>query len=135
MNAVAAALPSLAFEKGVVGELLERQRTLTLYAAGTLALAGVTTALQFADPRLLEGVSVWVKPTKFLVSTAAFAATSAWFFGLVRPERRRAGSMRLLIALLIVSASFENAWIGWQAAHGVHSHFNHDTCSTGSCTA
>jgi hypothetical protein len=89
-----------------------------------LALAGVTTLLQLADPRLLGGVSVWVKPTKFLVSTAAFALTSAWFFGLVRPERRRAPGMRLLVGILIVSASFEIGWITWQAAQALHSHFN-----------
>lgn len=123
MNAVAA-LPTLTLGKSFVGELLDRQRTLALYAAGMLALAAVTGLLQVLDPRLLDGVSVWVKPTKFLVSTALFAATQAWFFGLVRPERRRARSMRLLVGLLIVSASFENGWISWQASQGLHSHFN-----------
>jgi hypothetical protein len=127
MNTVAAALPARSPGNVLVAELLDRQRTLTLYAAAMLALAGVTSLLQVVDPRLLDGASVWVKPTKFLASTATFAATSAWFFGLVRPERRRAASMRLLIALLILSASFEIVWITWQAAHGLHSHFNHDT--------
>jgi hypothetical protein len=128
MNTLAAAArPSFSFGKGLLDELLERQRTLTLYAAGLLALACATSLLQIADPRLLDGVNIWVKPTKFLVSVAVFALTTAWFFGLVRPERRRARSMRLLVALLVLSGSLELGWIAWQAAQGIHSHFNDDT--------
>jgi hypothetical protein len=74
MNTLAATLPFSRSGKGLIAELIERQRTLTLYAALMLALAGVTTLLQLADPRLLGGVSVWVKPTKFLVSTAVVRA-------------------------------------------------------------
>jgi hypothetical protein len=112
---------------GIVATLLERQRELTLFGGTVLILALGTTMLQLVDPRQLNGVNVWVKPTKFLVSTAAFALTSAWFFGYVRPERRRARGMRVVAAVLIVSASLELAWIGWQASQGLASHFNKDS--------
>jgi hypothetical protein len=123
---IAAFAPAAAasLSQGPIATLLERQRTLTLYAGALLLLALLTGMLQLADPRLLGGVNVWVKPTKFLVSVAVFALTSAWFFGYVRAERRSAPAMRRLVAVLIVAGSLELAWIGWQAAQGLPSHFN-----------
>jgi hypothetical protein len=111
----------------LVSELLERQRTLTLYAAALLMLALLTATAQAFDDRLLNGVSVWMKPTKFLVSVAVFAATAAWFFGYVRPERRHSLLMRRTVAVLILAGSFELAWIAWQASQGLESHFNTGT--------
>lgn len=119
-----AARPAFAQPQSIVSTLLERQRTLTVYAGALLALALLTSLLQLVDPRTLNEVNVWVKPTKFLVSVALFALTSAWFFGYVRPERRRAPAMRALVAVLILSGSLELAWIGWQASQGLASHFN-----------
>jgi hypothetical protein len=105
-----------------------RQPALAFYGFVTLTLAVVALMLQGIDPRLLEsGVSVWVKPAKFFSSVGIFALTAAWFFGYVRPERRKSPLMRATVALLIVSGTFELAWISWQAAHGLESHFNHDT--------
>ncbi len=114
--------------KSRVSELLERQPLLGSYGLALLALAVLTTFAQLIDPRTLDGgVNVWVKPTKFFVSVGLFALTSAWFFGYVRPERRRSWTMRLTVAALIVSASFELVWISWQASQGVGSHFNLST--------
>jgi hypothetical protein len=99
--------------------------------AGTgalLLLALVALALQMVDPRLLaSGVNVWVKPAKFFSSVGIFALTAAWFFGYIRPERRRSPLMRGTVAMLIVAGTFELAWICWQAANGLESHFNTDT--------
>ena len=52
-------------------------------------------AVQMFDLRTFDGVDVWAKPTKFVVSVAVFALTTAWFYGYVRPDRRRAPSLRL----------------------------------------
>jgi hypothetical protein len=105
--------------------LLERQRALALYGLFVLLLSLPVMMLQAADPRVLEsGVSVWLKPAKFLVSVGIFSLTSAWFFGYVRAERRSAAPMRAVVAVTILSASLELAWIGWQASQGLESHFN-----------
>jgi hypothetical protein len=110
---------------GVASELLQRQRTLTLFGLALLLLAVPTLLLQAADPRLLEsGVSVWVKPAKFLVSIGVFALTAAWFFGYVRPERRGSRPMRASVALVIVPGTLELIYIVSQAAQGLESHFN-----------
>ena len=109
-------------------ELLGRQRTLALYGGALLLLALAAVAMQSVDPRLLaSGVSVWVKPAKFFSSVGIFALTSAWFFGYVRPERRGAPMLRATVAVLIVAGTVELAWISWQGANGLESHFNNDT--------
>jgi hypothetical protein len=112
----------------IPAELFVRQGTLALYGMTLLALSVVTLVLQTLDPRLLDsGVNVWVKPTKFLTSIGIYALTAAWFFGYVRPERRRSPLMRATVAMLIVAGTFELIWIGWQGANGLESHFNNDT--------
>jgi uncharacterized membrane protein YuzA (DUF378 family) len=112
----------------VLVELAARQRTLAFYGAVLLALAPVAVVMQGLDTRLLEsGVSVWMKPAKFLSSIGIFAITTAWFFGYVRPDRRRSPLMRATVAALIVAGTFELVWIGWQAANGLESHFNTGT--------
>jgi hypothetical protein len=109
-------------------ELFVRQGTLAMYGLVLIALSLVAVMFQVLDPRLLEsGVSIWVKPAKFFSSVGIFAITAAWFFGYVRPERRNSRLMRATVAVLIASGTFELAWISWQAAHGLESHFNHDT--------
>lgn len=125
MNAIA--VPFRAAFASPIATVFQRQPTLARYAVILLGLAAFTFALQQFDPRMLDGVNVWVKPTKFLVSVAVFALTSAWFFGYVRPERRRAPLMRGTVAVLIASASLELFWIGWQASQGLPSHFNMTT--------
>ena len=97
------------------------------YALLSLAGAVVTTLLLVIDPRTIGDVSVWLKPTKFFLSIGVYAGTMAWFFGYVRPERRSAWLMKLTVGALLATGVFEQAWITWQAAHGLHSHFNFDT--------
>ena len=126
------ALPSPFAPSGLFAELVARHRPLARYGFALLGLACLTTAMQALDPRLLaSGVNVWVKPTKFLVSVGVFALTAAWFFGYVRPERRTARAMRWTAAILILAGTLELAWIGWQGARGLESHFNNDTAFYG----
>ena len=111
----------------LLSELLERQRTLAVYGLALLPLTLAGLVAQGLDPRLLDGVNVWVKPTKFLFSVAVFALTAAWFFGYVRPERRASPLLRSTVAMLVFSGTFELVWISWQASQGLHSHWNFDT--------
>lgn len=112
----------------IPAELVVRQGTLAMYGVATLTLSILAILLQAIDPRVLEsGVNVWVKPAKFFSSVGIFALTAAWFFGYIRPERRNSRLMRATVAVLIASGTFELAWISWQAANGLESHFNNDT--------
>jgi hypothetical protein len=97
------------------------------YALLCLGGAALTWILQYFDGRLIGGVSVWLKPTKFFLSISFFAATAAWFFAYIRAERRSGLLMKITVATLILSASYELFWITWQGAHGLGSHFNFDT--------
>jgi hypothetical protein len=108
----------------VIGELLRRQRTLTLYGIALLALTVPALLAQCVDPRTLAGVNVWVKPAKFLFSVGVYALTLAWFFGYVRDERRGALPLRALVAVLVLAGTLELVYIAWQAAHGLDSHYN-----------
>jgi hypothetical protein len=117
-------LPRSAPLPWAVAELLERQRALTLFAFACMLLTIPMLALQAIDPRTLHGVSVWVKPAKFFASVTIFALTAAWFWGYVRPERRRSRAMRRTAAVLIGAAAFELFYITLQAARGLDSHFN-----------
>lgn len=122
------ALPLHRSPRWFLAELILRQEALALYGLVCLALSVLTLVLQTVDPRLLEsGVNIWVKPAKFFSSVAIFSLTAAWFFGYVRPERRNSRVMRGTVWLLILAGTFELAWISWQAAHGLESHFNNDT--------
>jgi hypothetical protein len=108
--------------------LLERQCTLALYGLVTLTFGCVALFLQAMDTRTLaSGVDVWVKPAKFFFSVGVFALTAAWFFAYIRPDRRQSRLMRGTVAVLIATATFELAYISWQAAHGLESHFNTST--------
>jgi hypothetical protein len=118
------ALAAPAFGRNILAELLERQRLLTLYGIAALLLALPVIAMIPVDPRTLQGVSVWVKPAKFLVSTAAFSLTAAWFYGYVRADRRHSRVLRWSAWTIVAASAFEIAWITWQASQGLASHFN-----------
>ena len=110
--------------RGVLSEVFHRQRTLAAYGLLLLLLTPLLLVLQQIDLRTWDGSDVWAKPTKFVFSTAVFALTSAWFFGYVRPERRKAPSLRAIVGVIIAAGSFEIIYIAWQAGHGLASHFN-----------
>jgi hypothetical protein len=110
--------------RGVVREALHRQRTLTVYGLLLLVLTPFMLLAQQIDLRTFDDIDVWAKPTKFVFSVAILALTTAWFFGYVRPDRRKAPSLRAIVAVIIAAGSFEIIYISWQAGHGLASHFN-----------
>ncbi len=124
MTAAAPPLPAARRVSAVAAELHRRQPRLAYFGGGCLALAAVAFAGAVVDPRQFGGVPLWLKPAKFFVSVGIFALTAAWFFGLVRPERRGARAMRATVATLVGAGSFELAYIVLQAARGEGSHFN-----------
>jgi hypothetical protein len=84
----------------------------------------VCFSLQFADARLLAGVSVWEKPAKFFLSLIVQAATVAWAISLLpKPARGVKTATWLFVAALLV----EMVYMIYRASRGEASHFNVST--------
>ena len=100
-----------------------------LAACGFVLLALVPAGLLWArlDARTVNDESVATKPTRFLLSIGVHAVTVSWMFSLVRPERMNAFTPMLAVWMVVVCSAWELACIGWQAARGRESHFNHKT--------
>jgi hypothetical protein len=97
-----------------------------LTAAGLLMAAAflASAAGIFLDHRIITGVPAWLKPTKFAISTAIFALTTAWLFTYIDVWPR---FVRALGWTLSIVAVLEVALIDVQAARGTTSHFNFST--------
>ncbi len=129
MNPSALALPPAA------GGLLPRpadalptlwrtDRRLVAFALLLLA-AMLPAALGLAfDERMLRGVSVWVKPMKFMLSVALLALTTAWFARDLPAAVRQGRAWSALVWTLLATGGFEVGYITLQAALGQASHYN-----------
>lgn len=104
--------------------------------ARQIALQGVALMLVFLvpalvlqplDERMLNDISVWVKPAKFALSLGVHYATLAWAVGLLAPAWRQGNYMRRSFLLSLGAGFFEIAYISLQAARGRASHFNEAT--------
>lgn len=109
---------------GVLAELVRRNPALALAGLLFVALSGPVWALQATDPRTLLGVSVWIKPAKFLLSTGVYMVTLAWFFAYAGPGFARSAAGRWTTWAALLGSLFEVGYIGWQASRGEASHFN-----------
>lgn len=108
----------------VYRELLSRQPLLTVFAGLMLALALPTAVMLAVDDRTWRDVAIWAKPLKFMLSTAAFAATTAWFVGLLPKDRRTLPLVRSLAWVVVITSTFEVGYTSLQAALGSGSHHN-----------
>ena len=84
-------------------------------------------ALTFFDARLLYGVSLWEKPSKFFLTLTIHMATLAWGISLLPAEQQRSRGVRIASVAFIAAAIFEMAWLNFQASRGEASHFNETT--------
>jgi hypothetical protein len=83
--------------------------------------------LIYLDTRLLYGVSVWEKPSKFFLSLAIHMATLAWGISLLPAEQRRSRGIRFASLAFLAAAVFEMAYMTFQSSLGEASHFNRST--------
>jgi hypothetical protein len=105
-------------------ELVRREGALALVGGLCLAASVLALLAGLFDPRIVTGLNVWLKPTKFLISFAVFAWTMAWLMEYLPLEATRRKSLgRILSAVLL----FEALIITTQAARGTTSHFNTST--------
>jgi hypothetical protein len=88
------------------------------------ALTVVFGAAMLVDPRTVEGVPAWLKPTKFAVSTAIYGGTLAWVLGALTDWPRVRRWAAWMTAAVFVG---EVALIAMQAWRGTTSHFNAST--------
>jgi hypothetical protein len=87
-------------------------------------LAAVSAVGVVADPRVLTGAPIWLKPFKFSVSFVLYGATLAWMLSLL-PRRRRAAEWA---GTVIVAMSLaEMVVIVGQVLRGTTSHYNETT--------
>lgn len=109
---------------GWIARLLEAAPLLA-WAGLALMLSSLPTLLMaLVDPRQFQGLSVWIKPWKFQVSTATFLWTLAWVLAWLPAAQRSGWWARGLSGVAVGSAMFEVVYITWQAAWGRASHFN-----------
>jgi hypothetical protein len=83
--------------------------------------------LTFIDPRLLYGVSLWEKPSKFFLSLAIHMATLAWGISLLPAEQQRSRGIRVASLTFLAAAVFEMGYMIFQSSLGEASHFNRST--------
>ena len=107
---------------------LQRRQPL-LATAAQICLITILPCLlaMLVDVRLVNGISVWIKPAKFLLSLALYYATLAWIFGyLPRAAQGSRGGLFVIRAALIAGL-LEMAWLIAAAVAGVPAHFNRES--------
>ncbi len=89
-----------------------------------LMACAICVTLAAIDPRLFNGISIWVKPAKFFLSLAVHMLTLS--FGLILlPERiRTSRPAQLATATMVAMAILEMLYITYRAALAEASHFN-----------
>jgi hypothetical protein len=87
-----------------------------MVAAFIASIAGMVV-----DPRSITGVSAWLKPAKFAISTAIFSTTIAWIYGYLTVMP---GFTRSIGWILATSLVLEVGIVDAQALRGTTSHFN-----------
>ena len=74
--------------------------------AGLMLVAFIPTGLGiFLDNRMVTGVPVWLKPAKFAISSAIYAATLVWMFRYIRIWPRFVDAMGRTVAGVLVLAT------------------------------
>src|SRR5271155_2080359 len=108
----------------MIRKLWTESAPLTAVTALMLVVFAASVAGIFLDPRTITGMPAWLKPAKFAISTAIYAATMAWLFQYIRVWPRFIRATGWIVAIIFVA---EVAIIDVQAARGTASHFNAST--------
>ncbi|MGE0311983.1 MAG: hypothetical protein AB7P21_10240 [Lautropia sp.] len=103
-----------------------RARAPVLWTSGVVALAVSLPLLVLAwfDPRVLNGVSVWIKPWKFHVSVGVHLLTLALAAAMLPETARNRLRLRGVAIVAVSCALGELAYITVRAGLGLHSHFD-----------
>ncbi|RKN47753.1 hypothetical protein [Micromonospora endolithica] len=99
-------------------------RPLMVLVAAMAVLAVVTAVGVVADPRVLTGAPIWLKPFKFAVSFVLYGLTLAWMLSLL-PRRSRVAEWAGTVVVAMALA--EMVVIVGQVLRGTTSHYNDTT--------
>ena len=80
--------------------------------------------LTFVDMRLINGISVWDKPAKFLLALGVHGLTLAFGISLLSTAIQQTKGIRRASYVFVFSSTAEMLWIGYNAYLGQASHFN-----------
>ena len=97
---------------------------LVAYALVMIAVLLFTYAWSLNDHRFIHEVGIWVKPMKFMASTALFALTTVWVLKCANSSVGQTEVFGWIVALLVATSLFEVVYIGYQASQGAASHYN-----------
>lgn len=92
-----------------------------------MALALPSLIALFIDERVLNDISVWVKPLKFQASLTLMLVTLLLLLPLIEQQTRAGRGVWLASLVAVITASGEILYITLQAARGRASHFNLST--------
>ena len=95
-----------------------------VFVSAMAVLAVVSAVGIFADPRVLTGVPIWLKPFKFSVSFVLYGTTLAWMLSLLPRRGRVAESAGTVIVAMSLA---EMVVIVGQVLRGTTSHYNETT--------
>jgi hypothetical protein len=97
-----------------------------------LAIAVLPVSIALAlDTRLYQGIPVWIKPLKFLLSFVLYLLTLAWATRHASAAVTSRPWWRWHERAVVVAVLAEVVWIGGAAALGTGSHFNVTSLPTG----
>ena len=97
------------------------------YATTALVLlaCALPTALALAlDARTFDGVAVWLKPLKFQIALAIYAASLAFFARYLTPAFRSTKAYRVFTWLVVACILAETVWITVSAGLAKASHYD-----------
>lgn len=103
-------------------------RTITAGAVFSTVLIPLVLIAMWLDPVVISGVNGWIKPLKFLISTAIYSATFLWLLTYVQGWRRFVQFTAWFVGGALV---IENGLIIMQVLRRTTSHFNASTMFDG----
>ena len=131
MSTVFLPTPMASARRGVFAAMRDlpaelRRRQPHLATAALLCLFAIVPCLIALglDPRTVNGLNVWVKPSKFLVSFTVYYGTLAWVFGYLPRAVQESRAGRFVIWGALGAGFLEMVWLTLAAANGVPAHFN-----------
>ena len=90
----------------------------------SVALFIATTIGMLVDQRTLIGEPVWLKPSKFAISSVFYAGSLMWILAMIKDRARLVSIVSWVTAVAMI---VELVLISLQAFRGVRSHFNVST--------
>jgi hypothetical protein len=107
-----------------LGQAWQFNRTITLATLFSVVLLPFVLLAMWLDPVTITGVNGWIKPFKFLLSSAIYTATLTWLLTYVKGWQRFVQFVAWFVGVALI---VENTLIIMQVLRGTTSHFNATT--------